>query len=655
VLCFLLISVTVFSQKPATYSLTSPGKKISISIQAGAQLSWAVQHENTVVLAPSLLALHLDNGEVLGRNVRVQKAGKTTYDNFLGAPFYKKIAVRDHYNQLELQMKGGFSVVFRAYDDGVAYRFLTNRKDSFRIENEEASVQFSKNHKGWFAYAQDPRMKWDQFQTSFEGLYNEISISQIPKDTLAFLPVLVELGDGKKLAVLESDLQNYPGMYLQKNSGNSLTGRFAPYPVKETIGGHNRFNMIVTERASYMAKLPGRSEMPWRVFIISVKDHELLNSDMVYRLAAPPADHDHTWIRPGKVAWDWWNDWNISGVDFKAGINTATYKHYIDFAAANGLEYIIMDEGWSAIDDLFKINTSIKLDEIISYGKTKDVGVILWATWRAVDAQMEKAFPHYQAKGVKGFKIDFLDRDDQPMVASTYAIAKKAAEHHLLINYHGMFKPAGIQRTYPNVVNFEGVKGLENAKWAPSDDVPRYDVSIPFIRMLAGPMDYTPGAMRNANKWNFRPVHSMPMSQGTRAHQVAMYVVYEAPLQMLADNPTAYRKEQATTDFISKIPTVFDETVALDGKVGEFVVMARRKGDDWFIAAMSNWDGRTVSVDLSFLPEEEFEAQIFSDGVNADRDATDHKIEKTTLNNKQTLTITLAPGGGWVARLTKKS
>ena len=654
-LCFLLISVTVFSQKPATYSLTSPGKKISISIQAGAQLSWAVQHENTVVLAPSLLALHLDNGEVLGRNVRVQKAGKTTYDNFLGAPFYKKIAVRDHYNQLELQMKGGFSVVFRAYDDGVAYRFLTNRKDSFRIENEEASVQFSKNHKGWFAYAQDPRMKWDQFQTSFEGLYNEISISQIPKDTLAFLPVLVELGDGKKLAVLESDLQNYPGMYLQKNSGNSLTGRFAPYPVKETIGGHNRFNMIVTERASYMAKLPGRSEMPWRVFIISVKDHELLNSDMVYRLAAPPADHDHTWIRPGKVAWDWWNDWNISGVDFKAGINTATYKHYIDFAAANGLEYIIMDEGWSAIDDLFKINTSIKLDEIISYGKTKDVGVILWATWRAVDAQMEKAFPHYQAKGVKGFKIDFLDRDDQPMVASTYAIAKKAAEHHLLINYHGMFKPAGIQRTYPNVVNFEGVKGLENAKWAPSDDVPRYDVSIPFIRMLAGPMDYTPGAMRNANKWNFRPVHSMPMSQGTRAHQVAMYVVYEAPLQMLADNPTAYRKEQATTDFISKIPTVFDETVALDGKVGEFVVMARRKGDDWFIAAMSNWDGRTVSVDLSFLPEEEFEAQIFSDGVNADRDATDHKIEKTTLNNKQTLTITLAPGGGWVARLTKKS
>jgi alpha-glucosidase len=354
------------------------------------------------------------------------------------------------------------------------------------------------------------------------------------------------------------------------------------------------------------------------------------------------------------VAWDWWNDWNITGVDFRAGINTPTYKYYIDFAAANGIEYIVMDEGWSETNNIARISPDINLPEIISYGRQKGVDVILWATWYALNGRLDEIFSKYAAMGAKGFKIDFLDRDDQKMVASTYEIARKAAQYKLLIDLHGAYKPTGLQRTYPNVIGVEGVRGMENTKWAPSDDVPRYDVTLPFIRQVAGAMDYTPGAMRNATKANFRPVNSMPMSQGTRCHQIAMYVLYEAPLGMLSDNPTAYLREPVVTRFIAGIPTVFDETVALDGTVGEYAALARKKGDTWFVGAMTNWTPRDLTLDLSFLGEGVFEAEIFQDGINADRDATDYKRELITVQRGQKLNIHLMNGGGWAARVYPK-
>ena len=650
-LCFLRLSI--WGQVSNQFELFSPDKKIKLSVNAIIDLQWSVTHENKQVILPSPISIELASGEILGRKVKLKKASKTSIDQTIPAPVYKKQTINDQYNQLFIQFKDDWGIYFRAYNDGVAYRIVTNRKDSIWVRNEEASFQFEKDYKGYFPFVRDLRVKGDQFISSFEALYDEIPISAIPGDTLAFLPVMVDIGDGKKLVITESDLQNYPGMYLKGGKDNSLYSFYAPYPTAEAIGGHNKLNSIVTQRADYIAKLPGKQEFPWRVFVISSTDKELLNNDMVYKLASPNRINNLSWIKPGKVAWDWWNDWNISGVDFKAGINTQTYKYYIDFAAANKLEYIIMDEGWSASNDLFNLSKAVDLKEIIDYGKEKNVGVILWATWHAVYAQMEKAFPYYAAMGVKGFKIDFLDRDDQLMVASTYAIAKKAADNHLLVDYHGMFKPSGLQRTYPNVVNFEGVKGLENVKWTPADDVPHYDVTIPFIRMLAGPMDYTPGAMRNANKWNFRAINSSPMSQGTRTHQLAMYIIFEAPLQMLADNPTTYKKEQESTNFISKIPTVFDETIALDGTVGEYVAIARRKGNEWFMGAMSNWSGREVNIDLSFLGEGNYEAEIFKDGVNADRDATDYKRELIPVKKSDRLKINLAPGGGWAARIYK--
>ncbi|RYE08783.1 MAG: Retaining alpha-galactosidase, partial [Sphingobacteriaceae bacterium] len=376
-------------------------------------------------------------------------------------------------------------------------------------------------------------------------------------------------------------------------------------------------------------------------------------SDMVQKLASPSRIADIAWIKPGKVAWDWWNDWNISHVDFKAGINTETYKYYIDFASANKLEYVVLDEGWSSNVDLNKISPNINLTELIAYGKQKNVGLILWSSWYALTRQTDAAMAKFSQMGIKGFKIDFIDRDDQKMVKSLYEIAQKAANHHLLVDYHGMYKPGGIQRTFPNILNFEGVKGLENVKWG-IENHPGYDVSIPFIRMLAGPLDYTPGAMRNANKENFRAVTGNPMSQGTRCHQLAMYTIFEAPLQMLADNPTMYKKEQESTDFIAAVPTTFDETVALDGQVGQFVSIARRKGTTWFAAAMTNWDARELTLDLSFLKDGNYKATIFEDGVNANHDATDYKKTVVNLTAQDKITVKLASGGGWTARFEKQ-
>jgi alpha-glucosidase len=475
-------------------------------------------------------------------------------------------------------------------------------------------------------------------------------LSQFPKDSLAFLPLLVEAGQ-KKVVILEADLEDYPGMYLDLNTtGKGLKGVYAPYPTEAHVVGSN---FIPTKRESYIAKTTGTRSFPWRAVVISEQDKDLLNQDIVQKLAAPSRITDISWIKTGLVAWDWWNARNISGVDFKAGLNTPTYKYFIDFASDNKIPYIIIDGGWSDRSDLMKVSPNLNLPEVINYGKGRSVDVILWSTWYNILQQMDTAFPVYAKMGVKGWKIDYIDRDDQLAVKSTYDIAKKAAEYKLLVDYHGAFKPTGLQRTYPNVVGYEGVKGLENYKWA-NEDQPRYTATIPFIRMMAGPMDYTPGAMRNATESTYRVVGSNPMSKGTRCNQLAQYVIFEAPLQMLSDNPTIYKREKECTDFIAKMPTAFDETVALDGKVGEYVAIARRKGNTWFVGAMSNWTPRDINLDFSFLPEGNYEAEIFKDGINADRDATDYKREIVLVSKNTKQTIKLFPGGGWAARIYKK-
>lgn len=653
-----LNTALLFAQKNKTLEVASPDGAITVKVEPGAKLQWSVQHKGQQIIAPSTIGIQLQSGQVLGDNAKVASSKIDKVNTTFTAINYKKSTVQDVYNQLTVKCKDNFGVIFRAYNDGVAYRFFSTIKGDIIIKSEEANFNFTDDHKAFIPFMRDLRGN-ERYTSSFESLYTEIKISQTlaRKDTLAFLPLLVDIGNNKKALILEADVEDYAGMFVEGNPENnkSLRGTFAPYPLEEKPGGFHNFNLMATKRADYIVKTNGTRSFPWRAIVITENDKDLLNTDMVQKLAAPPRIADASWIKPGKVAWDWWNDWNISKVDFRAGINTPTYKYYIDFASTNKLEYIVMDEGWSEETDITKISPKINLKEIIDYGKQKNVDVILWATWIAINERADEIFAQYSKMGVKGFKIDFLDRNDQKMVISTYEIAKKAANYKLFVDYHGMFEPTGLQRTYPNVVGFEGVKGLENNKWTPREDVPRYDVTIPYIRMVAGPMDYTPGAMRNATRSTFRAVHSLPMGHGTRCHQLAMFVIFEAPVQMLADNPTAYMKEQESTDFIAKIPTVFDETVALDGKVAEYVAVARRKGDTWYVGAMSNWTPRELTLDFSFLGEGNYEAEVFRDGINADRDATDYKREVIKLSGKDKLKLQLMNGGGWAARIYKSN
>jgi alpha-glucosidase len=410
----------------------------------------------------------------------------------------------------------------------------------------------------------------------------------------------------------------------------------------------------VTSRATFISRTAGTRLFPWRVMAIASQDKELLNNDLVFKLAAQSRLTDLSWIKPGKVAWDWWNDWNISHVDFKAGINTSTYKYYIDFAAAHGIEYIVLDEGWAKKGDIMQIIPEIDLQQIIDYGKSKNVGVWLWTGMYPIDAKMDEAFTTYAKMGVKGFKIDFISRDDQKMIRFYYRAAQKAAEHHLMLDFHGACKPTGLMRTYPNVLNYEGVYGLEMAKFPTQVNFPEHAVSIPFIRMLAGSMDYTPGAMRNATRKEFYPSAANPMSQGTRCQQLAMYVVFEAPFEMLADSPTSYMREEECTQLIASIPTVFDETTALDGEVGSYAAIARKKGANWYAGALNNWYARDITIDLSFLGTGNYKADIFEDGINADHAASDYKHRTVSVTSADKIKIHLAPGGGWAAKFIKQ-
>jgi alpha-glucosidase len=646
----LLLSMKLYGQKSQQFELTSPNGKVLVQITAAELLQWSVKHKGQDVLLPSTIAMHLQDGQILGKDVKIASVKRDRVNARIKAINYKKSEIEDVYNQLILNFRGDYGVIFRAYNDGVGYRFFTNQKKQLTILNETADFNFSADHTAYVPYMWDYR-DGQIFNSSFEALYDVHPISKFRKDSLAFLPLMVDIGQNKKAVILEADLEDYPGMYLDVNdSKKGFKGVYASYPLEVKEGGYQNMNIIPVRRAAYIAKTNGARSFPWRAIIISESDKELLNNDLVQKLASPPRISDVSWIEPGLVAWDWWNDWNITGVDFEAGMNTATYKHYIDFAAVNKIKYIIVDWGWSEKTDLTKIKPDIDIAAIVDYGKNKNVGVILWASWQALTKQMDEVFAKYAALGVKGFKVDFIDRDDQLAVASLYEIARAASHRKLILDFHGVFKPTGLQRTFPNVVNYEGVKGLENVKWA-DEDAPRYAVSIPFIRMIAGPMDYTPGAMRNAMPDDFRPIESMPMSKGTRTHQLAMYVVYEAPIQMLADSPNLYTKEQECTNFITSVPTTFDETIALDGKVGEYVAIARRKDKTWFVGVMSNWDAREIDLDLSFLSAGQWKAEIFRDGANAKRNGTDYKREVINVSSTDQLKAHLANGGGFAARI----
>lgn len=652
-----LFALEVHAQK--TFDLVSPDGTLNTTVSISDKLTYDIRCNGNLILSPSSLSMTLDDGTVWGKQSRLLRASRKTVDEKVPSPFYRQSEMRNHYNALTLEFKKGWSVEFRAYNDGIVYRFTSYIDKPFNIMNEEVAYTFPENFKVNASYVV-PRIKdgslESQFYNSFENTYTTTTISELDKNRLMFLPLVVEANDGVKVCITESDLESFPGLYLStgKEERNTLNGIHPAYPKKSVQGGHNMLQMIVKEREAYIAKVSGKRAFPWRMAIIAKQDKELVESNLSYLLATPSCLEDISWIKPGKVAWEWWNDWNLDGVAFKTGVNTETYKAYIDYAASNHVEYVILDEGWAVNlkADLMQIVPELDLKGLIDYAKSKNVGIILWAGYYAFERDMENVCRHYAEMGVKGFKVDFMDRDDQEMVDFNYRAAQTCAKYKLLLDLHGMYKPSGLNRTYPNVLNFEGVHGLENMKWSSKNvDQVKYDVMIPFIRQVAGPIDYTQGAMRNAVKESYYPCYSEPMSQGTRCRQLALYVIFESPLNMLCDTPSNYEREAECSNFITRIPTVWDETRVLDGKLGEYIITARRKGNIWYVGGITNWQERDVELDFSFLGEQVFCGTLFKDGVNAHRVGRDYCCETINVDRKTNLKIHLAPGGGFVIRL----
>ena len=640
---------------PKSYELSSPDGTVRTVVTVGEDVNYSVWKNSAQLLNPSVISMDLMDGSSYDASVKLQKVERSTVDNTLDALFYKKDKVRENYNELKLRFRT-YDLIFRAYDAGVAYRFVSKSKAPFKVKGEVAEFSFPEDWNAYVPYVRARAKGFEnQFWNSFENRYENLPMSSWDTERLAFLPLMVQSPQGYKINIMESDLTDYPGMYLYNSDGDStLEAVFPRYPKDVEQGGHNMLQGVVKSREEYIAEYDGATAFPWRIVNISTEDKEMLDNDLVWLLGAPAdPSADWSWVKPGKVAWDWWNDWNLTGVDFKAGVNNATYEYYIDFASRNGIEYVILDEGWAVNleADLFKVVPEIDLERLVAYAAERNVGLVLWAGYWAFDKDMEKICEHYAKMGIKGWKVDYMERDDQIVVDFYTRAAATAAKYRQFIDFHGGYEPSGLNRTYPNVLNYEGVFGLEQMKWSkPEVDMITYDVTFPYIRMAAGPVDYTQGSMLNAGR-KYVPNRSEPMSQGTRCHQLGMYVTYESPFNMLCDTPIHYEREKECTDFIASVPTVWDETVALDGKVGEYVIVARRSGDVWYIGGLTNWDARDVELDLNVLGAGGWNVEMFADGVNVEKNAKDYKVVRT--QNTDKLKIRMASGGGFAARLTR--
>ncbi|MFA9392363.1 MAG: glycoside hydrolase family 97 protein [Prolixibacteraceae bacterium] len=647
VLIGLLLVVFVAGAKE--YSIVSPDGFVVLNVQLGDQITWSVNYQNQPAIERATVGMEL-SGRHLGIASHLKSKSINKIDQMIQPVVsHKDAVIHDECNELILRFKESFNLVFRAYNDGVAYQFQDLLTEPAEVMNETMNLKFPDGSSSFFPQE-------ETMYSHNERIYLNKKLGEITKDEFCSLPVLFQTPSKINVLFTETALHNYPCMFINGNGDQSVHTKFPKY-VLEAVPDVNSSpdrNEIITKEAEFIAKNDGAKTYPWRVFVITNEDKKLVESNLTVQLANRCVLENTDWIKPGRVAWDWYNANNIFGVDFEAGINDNTYKYYIDFAAENGIEYIILDEGWTkSTTEIMACNPDINVEELVKYGASKNVGIILWVLWKPLNDNTTEILETYKNWGAKGIKVDFMQRSDQGMVESYEAIAKECARLEMLVDYHGAFKPAGLEQKYPNVINYEGVKGSENNKWS-HDVTPEHNVTIPFIRMVAGPLDYTPGAMVNASLENHLISHYRPMSLGTRCQQVAMYVVYEAPLQMLCENPSIYRKEQETVDFITQIPTTWDETKVLEGQVGDYIIVARRHGDKWYVGGMTDWSARTFKIDLSFLDDGAYTMEVMKDGVNADKYAQDYKKSSEQVNAKSNVEIAMAPGGGWAAILTKK-
>ena len=671
-------------------SLASPDNLIDIQINVSKELTFQVLLNKKEVIDKVIIGLETSDGRAFGTQAKlISKNKRFVKETMVVEIPNKEKEIESIFNELKMSFRGNYQLIFRAYNDGIAYRFVDNKNKPKNIIYEQMDLNFPEGSNTFFP--------WEESTYSHnERLYNRTAISNLNDNDFCSLPVLFTTKNGKVL-FSEASLYNYPGMFLEKKSDNSLSSKFPNYVLKaipaglqissdETLHfeeeGSDRTQEIV-EEANYIAKTKGSRAFPWRVFIISNDDRTFVESSLITQLSGKSKITDTSWIKPGKVAWDWWNANNVYGMDFRAGINQETYKYYIDFASENDIEFILLDEGWTkSTTEIYQANTEIDIVELIQYAKSKNVGVILWVLWKPLSEDTDGLLKLYSSWGATGIKVDFMQRNDQYMVHSYEKIAEIASSYKMTVNYHGAFKPSGIERKWPNILSYEGVMGNEQNKWRvdhfpysdePYPVSPEHNLTLPFIRMVAGAMDFTPGAMTNVNrydyKWspndnspdgfdsqgnplktedNMHAFNTRPMALGTRAHQVAMYTVFESPLQMLCDSPTIYKKEQETVDFITQIPTTWDETVVIEASVSDYIIIARRKGNNWYLAGMTDWTPRKFEIDLYFLEKGiDYKAQIYKDGINADRNAMDYKIQKKVFNKNTKLNVSMSDGGGF--------
>lgn len=643
-LCATVVSSVAQPKKATAQSLDNGKIQLSVMVVDG-NLYYSVDFNKKCVLKEMPIAMTFSNGVTVGRGMKKVDYKARVLDNAYTPPVKVRAAViEDKASELTLKTPL-YDVIFRLYDDAVAYRVVTRFKEKeVRVISEEVCYNFTADDKILF-----PEEK--SMYTHQERKFIDTKLTDIADGRFCSPPMLAT-DNGVRMLITEVDLQSYPGIYYKKSGAQSFEGVFPHYAL-ETQKKSDR-NVVVTKAADYLAVTSGARSYPWRVALITDRDEQLIESLTLSALAAPSQILGETsWIRPGKIAWDWWNGNNLKGVNFKTGINTDTYKYFVDFAAANKLEYVVLDEGWYDINKgITSIVPTLDMDELVAYAKTKNVDLILWMTWLALEEDTDAAFEMFKKWDIKGLKIDFMQRDDQWMVDWYHRIAQRAFDNKMLVDYHGAYTPRGLNLTFPNMMTTEGVYGGEQNKWT-DDLTPEHNVTLAFTRMAIGPMDYTPGAMTNATQDEFVARFMRPMSLGTRCHQLGMYVVYESPLQMLCDTPTAYEKEPECMEFLSAVPAVWDETRVLKAAVGDYVVVARRSGDKWYIGAMTDSTGRNIEVPLSFLGEGQYKIKSWSDGINVATHAEDFQVKQSTVNAKSTLRIPMASGGGYAAVISR--
>ena len=631
-----------------TCRILSPDKTITVTLGDTHGLWFKVSKNGHDIIGESAIGLHTTPD---GNNIHKIKSVKTsTHQETIKADNYRQRTFTTNYNEAVATLDKGLQITLRVFDEGIAYRFSTKKTGENIVYGETARYHFCGNSQAWLPYSTNDSNPWAM---AFQNTYTHATLSEAPRK-MAFLPATVDVGKAK-VTLMEAELKSYPGMFVMPD-GDILEAHFAPYP-KSMEYYKWRHMTHVSSTEDFIATSQGPRHYPWRILAITTDDRQMPLNNMVYALSEPSRIADTSWIKPGKVAWDWWNDWNLRGVDFKAGINTQTYEYYIDFASRHGLEYVVLDEGWydSAKGDILNPIADIDLKHLIDYGRERNVGIILWTVFNVLDENLEEACVKYHEMGAKGFKVDFLDRDDQTATEMAYRIAETCARHQMLLDYHGYYKPTGMSRTWPNILNYEGVFGMEEARWATKDtDMPLYDVTFPFIRMMAGSMDFTPGALRNGTRNNWVMCYENPMSMGTRCHQLACYVIHDSPLTMLCDAPTNYEREPECTSIITSIPCTFERTIIPLGKMGEYIVTARQAGSNWYVGGQTNWDARSIKLPMAFLEKGIYDATIVTDGINASHNAEDFRIEKKNISANDTITIDMASGGGFVMIMKAK-